>query len=107
MIPVRLNSRTVALDPFLRSVRPTAASADTIVVHVATEAAVSDPRAIPGAVRDAARDAVEAARPRLRGWLHAATSPIALAAGIVLVVLAPTSLATAAAAAFAATSFVL
>jgi len=68
---------------------------------------VTDPRAIPGAVRDAARDAAEAARPRLRGWLHAATSPIALAAGIVLVVLAPTSLATAAAAAFAATSFVL
>ncbi|GER23858.1 DNA-binding protein [Zafaria cholistanensis] len=29
-------------------------------------------------------------RPRLRGWIHAATAPLALAAGIVLVVLAPT-----------------
>ena len=30
-------------------------------------------------------------KPRLRGWLHAVTAPLAAAAGIVLVVLAPTS----------------
>ena len=30
-------------------------------------------------------------KPRLRGWLHAGTAPLALAAGIVLVSLAPTS----------------
>lgn len=30
-------------------------------------------------------------KPRLRGWLHAGTAPLALAAGIVLVVLAPTA----------------
>ena len=29
-------------------------------------------------------------KPKLRGWLHAATSPLALAAGIVLIALAPT-----------------
>jgi hemolysin III len=47
------------------------------------------------------------AKPRLRGWLHAVTSPLALAAGIVLIVLAPTGPATAAAAAYAATSVIL
>ncbi|GAA2110947.1 hemolysin III family protein [Microlunatus panaciterrae] len=31
-------------------------------------------------------------KPRLRGWLHAAMTPLALVAGIVLVVLAPTTL---------------
>ena len=30
-------------------------------------------------------------KPRLRGWLHAGTAPLALAAGIVLVVLSPTA----------------
>jgi hemolysin III len=35
--------------------------------------------------------AVQAVKPRLRGWLHAGTAPLALAAGIVLVSLAPTS----------------
>jgi hemolysin III len=41
------------------------------------------------AVGDAARDLVAAFKPRLRGWLHAGTFPLALAAGIVLSVLAP------------------
>jgi len=36
-------------------------------------------------------DVVDAVKPRLRGWLHAGTAPLALAAGIVLVSLAPTS----------------
>ena len=46
-------------------------------------------------------------KPKLRGWLHAATSPLALAAGIVLIALAPTGPAAAAAAAFPVTSVVL
>jgi hemolysin III len=37
-----------------------------------------------------ARELKEEVKPRLRGWLHAATVPLALAAGIVLVVLSPT-----------------
>jgi hemolysin III len=36
-------------------------------------------------------EVVRAAKPRLRGWLHAGIAPLALAAGIVLVSLAPTS----------------
>ena len=34
---------------------------------------------------------IKAVKPRLRGWLHAGMAPLALAAGIVLVALAPTS----------------
>ena len=44
---------------------------------------------VADSVGDAARDLVAAVKPRLRGWLHAATFPLALAAGIVLSVLAP------------------
>src|SRR3954449_5039840 len=60
----------------------------------------SDPRELAAA-------AVAFAKPRLRGWLHAGTAPLALAAGIVLVVLAPTAPAAAAAAAFGLSAVVL
>jgi hemolysin III len=56
---------------------------------------------------EAVSDAVAVAKPKLRGWLHAATSPLALAAGVVLIALAPTGPAAAAAAAYAVTSVVL
>src|SRR5690606_9927012 len=42
-------------------------------------------------VTDAIGGAVAAVKPRLRGWLHLGTFPLAVAAGIVLVVLAPTT----------------
>jgi hemolysin III len=60
----------------------------------------SDPRELAAA-------AVAFAKPRLRGWLHLVTSPLALASGLVLIVLAPTGPATVAAAAYAATAVVL
>ncbi|SDR94522.1 hemolysin III [Friedmanniella luteola] len=47
------------------------------------------------------------AKPRLRGWLHACTAPLALAAGVVLVVLAPTSTGRAGGAVFLAASVLL
>ncbi|MGZ4443906.1 MAG: PAQR family membrane homeostasis protein TrhA [Nocardioidaceae bacterium] len=37
------------------------------------------------------REKIDEVKPRLRGWLHAATAPLALAAGVVLVVLSPTA----------------
>jgi len=40
---------------------------------------------------DRLREAAHQVRPRMRGWLHAATLPLSLAAGIVLVALSPTS----------------
>ena len=42
-------------------------------------------------VEDVLAVPLAAAKPRLRGWLHAGISPVVLAAGIVLVCLAPTS----------------
>lgn len=57
--------------------------------------------------REIAAAAVAFAKPRLRGWLHAVTSPVSLACAVVLVVLAPTGPATAAAAAFGVTSVLL
>jgi hemolysin III len=41
-------------------------------------------------VRERARDKAREVKPKLRGWLHAATTPLTLAAGIVLISLSPT-----------------
>ncbi|HEU5034722.1 MAG TPA: hemolysin III family protein [Mycobacteriales bacterium] len=57
--------------------------------------------------REMAAAAVAYVKPRLRGWLHLVTAPIALACGIVLIALAPTAPAAAAAAAFAVSAVVL
>ncbi len=57
--------------------------------------------------RDVAAAAVAYVRPRLRGWLHLVTAPVALVCGIVLIVLAPTGAAAGAAAAFAVSAVVL
>jgi hemolysin III len=43
------------------------------------------------AVGEHVREVIDEVKPHLRGWLHAATAPLALAAGIVLVVLSPTT----------------
>lgn len=40
---------------------------------------------------DRAHDKLDEIKPKLRGWLHAATVPLILAAGIVLIVLSPTA----------------
>jgi hemolysin III len=50
---------------------------------------------------------VAAVKPRLRGWLHAGMVPLALAAGIVLIALAPTTGARIAAAVFSVTAWLL
>ncbi|MEZ5194485.1 MAG: hypothetical protein R2734_19775 [Nocardioides sp.] len=34
-------------------------------------------------------DVLAEVKPRLRGWLHAATAPLTLAAGVVLIALSP------------------
>jgi hemolysin III len=50
---------------------------------------------------------LDAVKPRLRGWIHAGTAPLALVAGIVLVVLAPPGPATVSTAVFAASAVLL
>jgi hemolysin III len=54
-----------------------------------------------------AADAVRVLKPKLRGWIHAGTFPLALAAGIVLVCLAPTGRARAAVAVYGVTAWLL
>src|SRR3954471_19326970 len=65
--------------------------------QLAWAAMASDPREI-------AATAIALAKPKLRGWLHAVTSPLALAAAVVLIVLAPSWQATVAALAFGASA---
>lgn len=76
-------------------------------VQHATESALQDVRETADTVRENAKEAVAAIKPRLRGWLHLGTTPLALAAGIVLVVLAPTTSARVASAVFAVTAVLL
>ena len=56
---------------------------------------------------EAAAAAVAAVKPKLRGWIHAGTFPLALAAGIVLVALAPNGKARIGAVIFAITAAML
>ena len=50
---------------------------------------------------------VDAAKPHLRGWLHAGMTPLAVAAGIVLIALAPTTSGRVAATVFSITAWML
>ncbi len=58
---------------------------------------------ISGAVHDVA----QTVKPKMRGWLHAGTFPLAVVAGIVIVLLAPSAEAKVASAVFAATASLL
>ena len=53
------------------------------------------------------RHAKDEVKPKLRGWLHAATTPLALAAGVVLIVLSPTLTTRVGSAIFAFTALLL
>ncbi|MGW5359078.1 PAQR family membrane homeostasis protein TrhA [Actinopolymorpha pittospori] len=55
----------------------------------------------------AVHDVAQTVKPKLRGWLHAGTFPLSVAAGIVIVVLAPTTEARIATAIFALTASLL
>ncbi len=55
----------------------------------------------------AARDAAAEIRPTWRGWIHAGTFPVAIAAGVLLIVFAQSGAAKASAAVFMATSLLL
>jgi hemolysin III len=92
-------------------------------VHAPTSGRVTDP--ITGAVRDRAshvtdraaqlthaaeqvvRDKMAEVKPKLRGWLHASFSPLALAAGIVLIALSPTAATRVSSALFGGTALLL
>lgn len=67
----------------------------------------SDPRELAGDAIAAGARALENAKPKLRGWLHLVTSPIALACGIVLIALAPSGRAELGAAVFGLSAVLL
>jgi hemolysin III len=60
-----------------------------------------------GEAREAAHEFAAAVKPKLRGWLHAAMAPIALIAGLALVVFAPSQNGRITAAVFTLTAFLL
>ncbi|HET6654084.1 MAG TPA: hemolysin III family protein [Nocardioides sp.] len=53
------------------------------------------------------REALAEVKPRLRGWMHAVTAPLALAGGIVLVALSPNATTRIGSAVFATTAMIL
>ncbi|MDN5763272.1 MAG: hemolysin III family protein [Microlunatus sp.] len=71
-----------------------------------TEDISHDPGAGPGP-SDKLTEVAQLVKPKLRGWLHAGTAPLATAGGIVLVALAPDSAARVAAAVYLAASLLL
>ncbi|WP_084596541.1 PAQR family membrane homeostasis protein TrhA [Nocardioides aequoreus] len=58
-------------------------------------------------VRERAREVAAEVKPKLRGWLHAGVTPLALAAGIVLIALSPTVETRVGSAVFAGTALLL
>ena len=62
---------------------------------------------VPHTVGDRVDDVIATVKPKLRGWLHAGTFPLVVAAGIVLVALAPTLTARVSAAIFMVTAALL
>ncbi len=58
-------------------------------------------------VVDRAQDKLAEVKPKLRGWLHLATAPLTLAAGIVLIALSPTPTTRIGSALFAVTALIL
>lgn len=61
----------------------------------------------PARVADRMEDMMEQVKPHLRGWIHAVTAPLALAAGIVLIALTPTTIGKLTVAIFVATTVIL
>jgi hemolysin III len=58
-------------------------------------------------ISEAASQVIAEAKPRLRGWLHAATAPLTLAAGVALVLLSPAGAVRAGSAVFAFSALTL
>jgi hemolysin III len=58
-------------------------------------------------ISDQVRETLDDVKPRLRGWMHAASAPLTLAAGIVLVVLSPNATTRVGSAVFATSALLL
>jgi len=81
-------------NPSAAHVRPDASQKAQAAAHAAQEAAQAAQEAAQGAAHHVGEHLAETfaeVKPKLRGWLHAVTSPLTLAAGIVLIALSPTT----------------
>jgi hemolysin III len=76
-------------------------------VGQAVEATHDAAHALTESIGDQLTSVLEDVKPRLRGWLHAVTSPLTLAAGIVLIVLSPTAASRVGSAVFVASAVLL
>lgn len=74
---------------------------------MSTQQSDDAPTRHPEGPLDRTAELLHAVKPRLRGWLHLGTAPVALAAGILLVVLAPTTATRIASAVYALSSVLL
>ncbi|CAN5436668.1 hemolysin III family protein [soil metagenome] len=72
-----------------------------------TERLVTATAGVTERIGDTVRDTLDEVKPRLRGWMHAASAPLTLAAGVVLVVLSPTAASRVGSAVFATSALVL
>jgi hemolysin III len=73
----------------------------------ALDSAVDKGQQIGHQIGDQLSAVIEEVKPRLRGWLHLVTSPLAILAGLVLVVLSPTPMTRTGSAVFAGTAALL
>jgi hemolysin III len=76
-------------------------------VGQAVEATQEAAHAVAESIGDQLTSVLEEVKPRLRGWLHAVTSPLTLAAGIVLIALSPTAASRVGSAVFVASAVLL
>jgi hemolysin III len=76
-------------------------------VGQAVEATQEAAHAVAESIGDHQTSVLDEVKPRLRGWLHAVTSPLTLAAGIVLVALSPTAASRVGSAVFVASAVLL
>jgi hemolysin III len=72
-----------------------------------TERSASTPSQVADRIGESVRDTLGDVKPHLRGWMHAASAPLTLAAGVVLVVLSPTASTRIGSAVFATSALVL
>jgi hemolysin III len=72
-----------------------------------TERLVNATAAATAQIGEQVRGTFDEVKPKLRGWMHAATAPAALAAGIVLVALSPTASTRVGSAVFATSALLL
>ena len=72
-----------------------------------TERLVNATAAATDRLGEQVRETLDDVKPRLRGWVHATSAPLTLAAGIVLVVLSPTAATRIGSAVFATSALVL